>query len=70
MNKRYCACGKKIPQYFNICGECAKKYGTNHSDWPEWLRDWVKMYQSELDYERNNYHLEYIDEVLVERVGG
>ncbi len=36
MNKR-CVCGKVITSQYDLCANCLREYGTNRSEYPEWL---------------------------------
>jgi hypothetical protein len=60
---RQCVCGEQIEPCLNLCDKCKHKYGSKQATWPEWLSNWMKNYQKELNYERNNFHLKYIDEI-------
>lgn len=51
---RYCVCGIPIQNGYCLCIECRKLYGLDRKEWPEWLREWMKSYQAELQYERRH----------------
>lgn len=55
--QRYCVCGEKIKLKQELCAACYATYGKDRVEWPEWLQDWIKSTQNELNDERN--HLEY-----------
>ena len=59
--ERKCICGACIDINSQLCSECKQIYGTSSSEWPVWLREWIKSYQRELDQE--NLHRNFaIDE--------
>ena len=60
---RYCVCGKKIWKDKTLCVDCMHKYGLDREAWPEWLRDWAKSIQKEMNYENRHRHYPIIDEV-------
>ena len=64
-----CVCGIEISANRSLCCECAETYGTNPTEWPEWLRWQVSDIQREWDYERNNDSLS-IDEIEPNGRGG
>ena len=51
MQQRYCTCGVPIPTNRIFCVDCHLMYGKDRTKWPDWLIDWVRNYQKELDYE-------------------
>lgn len=68
---KYCVCGRPIKPNKSLCANCIRKYGQDRSQWPEWLKKWLKNYQHELDQDRR--HLESTlpnDEYLDENVAG
>ncbi len=54
---RNCVCGKPIPHNRQLCASCIEKYGSDSSKWDEWLLDWMRSYQAELNQERDYRHL-------------
>jgi hypothetical protein len=60
---RQCVCGEQIEPCVRLCDRCRSEYGTKSEKWPKWLSEWMSMYQKEIDYDRNNFHLKYIDEI-------
>jgi hypothetical protein len=54
MRQRNCVCGKLISLNRQLCGECLEVYGTNQSEWPEWLRWQVNDIQRDINYERRH----------------
>lgn len=59
---RYCICGKFIWKNKSLCEDCVKKYGSDRTKWKQWLIDWVKSSQKELDYENNHRHYPIFEE--------
>lgn len=55
--QRYCICGQYIKSSYQLCAKCFKLYGRDRKVWPEWLQEWLKSYQAELDRERNHHEL-------------
>lgn len=37
MQKR-CVCGKIITSQYDLCANCLREYGTDRSEYPEWLK--------------------------------
>lgn len=68
--ERYCPCGKQVRIDRRLCWECADIYGTDPSEWPEWLRWQVSDIQREIDYERNNNESLCIDDIEPNGRGG
>ena len=50
---RLCVCGVPIPESHVLCRACQKIYTLRRRLWPEWLHEWMKNYQVEIDYERS-----------------
>ena len=38
MSKKCCVCGKVITNSYDLCNYCLGEYGSNSTEWPEWLR--------------------------------
>jgi len=36
--QRRCVCGKPIKGKTHLCADCLEIYGTDRTDWPEWLK--------------------------------
>lgn len=54
MNKK-CICGKVITSRFDLCSRCIDEYGTNRSEWPDWLKFLIS------DMKREAYQEKQID---------
>jgi len=62
MNK-VCVCGKTIPIKNDLCRECLSLYGTDKTEWAEWLRFMVSDLKREYEYEiKHSRDLEFDDE--------
>lgn len=68
--QRYCVCGQKIKLKQELCAECYATYGQDRVEWPEWLQDWIKSAQNELNAERNHLEYELHDETKGKGVKG
>jgi len=65
--QRFCPCGKPIKPTWTLCQDCLSQYGKDRDKWPQWLREWLQSYQSELDQERRHNHLQIdIDGEIIE----
>jgi hypothetical protein len=60
--KKTCVCGKTITNRTDLCAECKELYGTDKTDWPEWLRYMVADMKREYDYELKHMDFEYDEE--------
>jgi len=64
---RNCVCGKQIPHNRQLCASCIIEYGSDQTKWDEWLKDWMRGYQTELNCERDYLHLSIdVNEGIVE----
>lgn len=68
--QRYCVCGQKIKLKQELCAACYAEYGQDRAQWPEWLQDWIKSAQNELNDERNHLEYELHDETKGKGVKG
>lgn len=70
MGNKCVTCHKKITWKFSLCRKCAKIYGKNKRDWPEWLREMAADIRREKDRARRDatreVGLEEIDDWDVE----
>lgn len=64
MKAKYCVCGCAIQYKRDLCFDCVKLYGTDKSQWPEWVAFLVKDNQDEWNRERYHDELEYYDETF------
>jgi len=67
---RKCVCGRTIDVDSQLCSKHKKEFGTDSAKWPEWLKDWIKNYQRELDQEKNHLDLAYRDSRYYETAPG
>jgi hypothetical protein len=58
-----CVCGKRIQPKHDLCSECLSLYGTDKSEWPEWLSFMVSDIRREYNYECRHDDLEFNEEV-------
>jgi len=49
MSKRCCVCKKIITNNYDLCNRCLEDYGSNSSEWPEWLKFLVADIHRERD---------------------
>jgi len=62
--ERECICGERIDINSPLCSECKSIYGTLSSEWPVWLKEWMRDYKRELDQE--NLHRNFaLDEKTI-----
>ena len=66
---RYCVCGMRVRDDQRLCRECAEIYGTDSSEWPEWLRWYVNDLKRDLRSEINHDNLGW-DEIEPNGNGG
>lgn len=64
--ERKCICGACIDISSQLCSECKQIYGTNSSEWPVWLSEWVKSYQRELDQDNLHHNLAVDEKAIVD----
>lgn len=51
---RQCICGVPIRMDRELCICCLELYGKRRKDRPEWVNDWLRSYQRELEYEQKH----------------
>jgi hypothetical protein len=63
--QRTCVCGKPIANNMRLCKNCYLKYGSDSSEWPEWVKFMVNDIKREVRYEERHKDNIFIDEYFV-----